>query len=390
MIEEDKFNYTETKRKKFSLMPCLDFYILREYLIPLCAIFLLFSMLLLLGELFDDLRDFLEMNASFKTIVQYFTYRLPRGISLVMPIATILACMYTMANFGKNNEVVAMRASGVSLRRCGGAIYIVAIIISIINFVFNEKIVSDAYYAAEDLKHEVQNPGITKLKYKVLTYRSEDRRRTWFFNFFNKDGVQKSTILKRFDHKGKIISELTAEEAEYIPKKGWEFRNLSIIDYKNNSLFGSDKKFDKYFIGKDEIIESPEDILNTVIPPKHLSSMTIHKLLSENKDMSKHSRNILSTIFWYRLTFPWSCFLVVLLGIPLAGKNERSGAVVAMTSAIAILVIYQVLSHFFKALGMQGFIHPFLGGAGTTIIFLFYGLYSISDFSITSLFKKKI
>ena len=88
--------------------------------------------------------------------------------------------------------------------------------------------------------------------------------------------------------------------------------------------------------------------------------------------------SIYETVLYYRLAFPWSCFLAVFLGIPLATRNERTGSMMAIISAIALIVIYIVVAQLFLMLGKSGALNPMLCGLAPTIAFIIAGAIKIS------------
>ncbi len=391
---------TGVQRKKIGFFyPTLDLYILKQFLIPLIAIFLVFIILFLIGDLFDDLSDFLENEASIGVTIQYFLLRLPRNICFILPISTMLACMYTMANFGKHTEVTAMRSSGISLFRCGWSIYIVGLFVVALNFAFNEKIVPDTRKASYLLKKSITSPGYKEEMHKMLTYRSADRSRTWFFKYFDKAGKQKGTTLKKYYPDGKIAWNLKAEEAVYI-NNGWSFNNLEFTPFYKNGFAGKTVKLQTLsksegdnkvadIVYKTKMVETPEDIVYATETADDLPSLVIYNFLQKTENISARSEAIYKTILYYRLAFPWSCLLAIFLGIPLAARNERSSVVTSIIIAIGVIAGYQLVSNFTKILGMQGYINPFIAGVAPTILFIFYGIFNIFNLSILSIFRKK-
>jgi LPS export ABC transporter permease LptG len=393
------------KRKKFALLPVLDLYILKEFMIPLTVLFMAFIILFIIGDIFNDLKDFLEVKASFKVMFTYFLLKLPSNLRFILPISLLLACMYAMANFGKNMEVTAMRASGISLLRCGGSIYFVALIVTGINFWFNERLVPESERKAKILRDKTINPDRMTERHNMLQYRSTDNRRTWLFSYFDSKGVQKDVILKKY-HLDSVTAEglsgkrllwdIKAQEAEYMPdQKAWEFREVEITPYDSKGFMpGRPYKFDVIdkttVFGKEypevirtlpealgEITEVPANIMNSVKPPEELPSWVILELIRKTHNMSKRCKNLYLTIFFYRLAFPWSCFLAVFLGVPLAAKNERSGVMLSIIIAVVVIVIYQLMSHLGLILGKQGFLNPVLAGLGPTVAFVIYGWYNV-------------
>ena len=89
--------------------------------------------------------------------------------------------------------------------------------------------------------------------------------------------------------------------------------------------------------------------------------------------MPARVHSIYMTVFYYRLAFPWACFLAVFLGIPLATKNERTGSLMAIITAVGIIVIYIVVAQVFLVLGKGGILNPVFAGLAPTAGFILAG-----------------
>ncbi|MDD3886563.1 MAG: LptF/LptG family permease, partial [Victivallaceae bacterium] len=110
-----RYEDLELMPRRWFPLPRLDGYILREFMIKYSVLLLVFVILFILSDVYRDISDFLEANASWIDVGKYLAYRLPGNIRFILPITMLLGCMWTMATFGKNMEITAMRASGVSL-----------------------------------------------------------------------------------------------------------------------------------------------------------------------------------------------------------------------------------------------------------------------------------
>ncbi len=375
-----KTGYIENVKRKVGIYPVLDRYVFREFMIPFTVLLLAFSILFIMGDIFSDLNELLEGKASVAVMVKYFTLKIPGNIRFILPISVLLACMYTMANFGRNREVTAMRASGISLIRSGGSIYFAAFIVTLVNFWFNEQLVPYTEREAFLTYRRVQYPDYDVELYSKLQYKSSDKTRIWFFNNFDVNGVQKDVILKQYrmdDANPKIQRlawDLRAREAVFTPGVGWTFTDVIKTPYsKKFHIPGNPEKIETMKVSIDEIPEYPNEILNAIKEPDNLSSWTIFKILHSNKNMAESLHDVYSTIFYSRLAFPWACFLGVFLGIPLAGKNERSGIFLSIVVAVGAVVVYQVLTNIFLVLGKQGYVPPNSAGLAPTAAFITYG-----------------
>ena len=98
-------------------MKTIDRYILREFLLPFAYCVLAFVMILIVYDLFDKLSTFIKWQVSMKDLARYYFCILPGGMVFMLPMAMLLALLYSLATFARHNELIAMRASGLSLRR---------------------------------------------------------------------------------------------------------------------------------------------------------------------------------------------------------------------------------------------------------------------------------
>lgn len=370
-------NANEVTPRRVGLYPVLDRYVLKEFMIPFAVLIMAFMIMFLIGDVFNDLEDFLKRNASLGTIFTYFMLKLPGNIRFIMPISVLLACMYTMANFGKHMEITAMRSSGVSLIRCSGSIFMVGLIMTGLNFYFNEQLVPYTERAAFMLLKKVtRGENYQKRLYSMLSYRSPDKQRTWLFKYFDNNGNHQEVTLKKYRADGSLEWDINAEEASCTPN-GWIFRKAVFTPYTSDGLLPkSSMKYAELTKTMTDIPEKPKEIADAVKPPEELPSWTIFQLLMNTRNMAESCKHMYATILFNRLAFPWSCFLAVFLGIPLATKNERSGIFLAIITALVVIVVYQIMTEVFLILGKQGVLNPVIAGLSPTVGFILYGWYN--------------
>ena len=420
-------------RRRWFPLWILDGYILREFLIKYSVLLLVFVILFILNDVYKDISDFLEAKTPARIIVSYLLYKLPGNIRFILPISMLLGCMWTMAALGKNMEVTAMRASGVSLFRCGCPIFVVGLVVTAINIYFNEALIPSSERKAEMIfeTHAKQREVVQHL----LAFRSNDQQRHWLFKIYVSGNVQRDVVIKTFWSAGVVpqliglpgdvgfsdrvrqifhdrapgllslpresmdraikllLSErkldIHAEKVSFDPESGeWCFENGHFISYDRNdeTRFEASRgtsaihtliSFDTLRFTAKEIPETPTDIVNSIKEKDDLPTVVIWDLLRRNPGMPERVRAIYETVFYYRLAFPWACFLAVFLGIPLATKNERTGSMLAIISAVGVIVVYIVVAQVFMVLGKGGLVNPLVAGLAPTIGFIGYGVWRI-------------
>ncbi len=368
--------------RNWTRLPTLDGYVLREFLIKFGVIMLLASILFVTGDVFNDLSDLIDKQSksTMSQIIYYFLLKLPGNIRFVLPISVLLGCMWTMAAFGKNHEVTAMRAGGLSLFRCGGAIMAAALAVTGVNYYLNETFVPYAERRATALKLAMtKGDGEIANDQRLLIYLSPDQRRLWLFEVIDNDREFSSVNLKlrKLDgDKMVVYEELSADRVNYSPSGGWVFHDV-MVQKRSTSGLVSPPAYRRE-MAVEGITETPAEILDSLKDMKELPIWAVWRILTKTQNMPDGLRREFMTIFWYRLTFPLSCFLAAFLAIPLAARNERSGILMAVIVAVVVIVAYVVVSEGFMIIGRRGLLNPFIAGAAPTLAFLGYGLWRIT------------
>ena len=379
----DLYNTVPLKRK-FSKMPLLDFYVLREFLIPFSVLLFAFSLLFVISTVFQDLNEFLDNKAGANLAVRYFLLTIPGNIRFIFPITVLLSSIYTIANFGRHREITAMRASGISMIRIGMPMYIMAFLVTMANFWFNEFVVPTCETEAKVLIKTLSDPNFEKRQTTQLQYLSSDKMRNWFFGYFNSNGIQEKVKLKIFKpdpieaNKKIPVSMIDATQAEYTGNE-WIFYDAKITEFTAEGLFNTSYKpeVQPLVLDKDMIPDNPAMIEKAVSPPENLSTGDIWRYLRANPNMPVSLKRVYQTFFFYRLAFPWICFISAFLALPLATKNERSGIFIAIANAVVIVLLFYVLSEIFKIAGQSGYMPPFLAGFAPLIMFLLYSTHLV-------------
>lgn len=367
-------------RKKFGFYPVLDWYIVREFMIPFSILIISFIILFMLGDMFERLNIFTNSKtASFMDMIGYFLYKIPGNIRFILPISLLLACMYTMANFGKHSEITAMRASGISLTRCGLSIYIISIIVTITTFVINEGFVPEFDRQANDLLSRAEG-RVFETTPDCLTYRSTDQRRTWFFKEFDENNDIQNTmiIVKVDDSHGFTKWELCADSAQYFPESGWRMYKCARVRYLPETHLPDRKEdLDSLFFNAIEFPETRIDIAESIKPDAELPILSLKRRLDLVPQESERLIAKYETILYFRLSFPFSCLIGVLLGIPLASKSMRNGIMLSIITASVVVIIYIMTAQIFQVLGQYRTVPSYVGGLFPTFFFLGYAIWHV-------------
>jgi len=96
-------------------------------------------------------------------LIKLVLFNLSWMLVLVVPMATLVATLMAFGNFSQNNEITILKSSGVSLYRMMRGPFFASIILAILLFLFNDKVLPDANHQAKILMSDIsqQKPTLS-------------------------------------------------------------------------------------------------------------------------------------------------------------------------------------------------------------------------------------
>src|SRR5690554_2822978 len=115
-------------------------YIIKSFLGPWLAIFLICVFILLLQFLWKYIDDLVGKGLEWQVIAELLFYASLTLIPLALPLSILLATIMTFGNLGEKNELFAMKSGGISLYRIMYPLFVLNLIISISAFYFSNNL----------------------------------------------------------------------------------------------------------------------------------------------------------------------------------------------------------------------------------------------------------
>ena len=147
-------------------MKKLDQFILKSFIGPFIAILLVVVFILMMQFLWLYIDELVGKGLSFKVILEFLGWGAATLLPLSLPLATLLASMMTLGTLGENNELLAIKAAGISLQRVLMPLCGACIVISIGAFFVSNDLIPVAYNNIYTLRDDI---GKTKEEIKIPT-----------------------------------------------------------------------------------------------------------------------------------------------------------------------------------------------------------------------------
>ena len=145
-------------------MKRLDRFILKSFIGPFFAILLVVVFILMMQFLWLYIDELVGKGLSFKVILEFLGWGSATLLPLSLPLATLLSSMMTLGTLGENNELLAIKAAGISLQRVLVPLAVVSLIISIGAFFISNDLIPVAYNNIYQLREDI---GRTKEEIKI-------------------------------------------------------------------------------------------------------------------------------------------------------------------------------------------------------------------------------
>ena len=139
----------------------LDVFILKSYLGPLVLTFFISLFILVMQFLWKYVDELVGKGLEWYVISELLFYASSTFVPLALPLAILLSSLMTFGNLGENYELVAMKASGISLRRIMKPLIMLSIVISFAAFVFSNNILPIANLKFHSLLYDVRQQKLT-------------------------------------------------------------------------------------------------------------------------------------------------------------------------------------------------------------------------------------
>ena len=354
-------------------MRLLDRYLLRELLVPLGFCLCGFLIFWISSDLFVRLGDFQRQGMEARDIAEYYLVIFPEFLTLVLPIALLLALLYALTNHARHQEITAIRAAGVSLWRMSLPYLGVGFLASLGLFAANEFWVPATVEraAAIQKRHQPPDPKAPgRNEYRNVCFDNTRDGRRWRIGVYNSETGDMIDVwvypIERDSSKRWVLHSERARRVNGL----WTLYNVHEYQGTGETNAAPVPVPQTSMMACPEFSETPEEINSELKIRDGMTLRAAKKADVPIKDLlnylrlhpnaSAANRSWLYTKLEGRLAAPWTCLVVVLIAIPFGAAGGRRNVYVGVASSIVICFVYFVLLQLGLALGTSGRLPPWL------------------------------
>ena len=147
----------------------LSRYILRQHIPPLLYALSALTCAMLVNQIAKQFGNFVGKGLPWGVIFEVFALSIPFIVAMTLPMAVLVAVLYTFSHLAADNEVTAMKASGISVGRVLAPVLGGATLIAVVALIWNDQILPRSNHTLRTLLVDIQRKKPTfQLKEQVI------------------------------------------------------------------------------------------------------------------------------------------------------------------------------------------------------------------------------
>jgi LPS export ABC transporter permease LptG/LPS export ABC transporter permease LptF len=357
----------------------LDEYVLRQFISVLAMVLTAFVMLMLIFTFFELLGDIIRNQTPLIVVGEYLFNLTPSMIYVITPLSVLIAVLVVFGGLNRTNEITAMKATGVSLYRIIVPILVIASVLSISLFLFDE-----VYLPAANRKQEALHNVIKGRP--AQTYLRPDRKwmfgaqqpgkpgRIFYYEFFDSDNDRFANItVFEFDPNTFSLSRrIFAAGAHWDPQihrwifeHGWarSFEGDAVTNYQTFEVTTFP-----------EIIEQPQYFKKETRPSQEMSFNELQRYIRDLRQSGLDTMRLRVQLN-RKLAYPLITLVMAVLAIPFALTMGKRGSLAGIGIAIGMAIAYMFVDGMFEAMGNVNMLPAFLAAWSPDVLFGLAGSY---------------
>jgi lipopolysaccharide export system permease protein len=331
----------------------LDRYVLKEMFVPLFTGTIAIAMLFMANDLIAIFKTFNVNNVPFASIAQLVLYKFPFWLSLTIPVGCTMGVSLALARLTRENEVNAMRAAGVPIRRILWPVLVVGLAMTLFNWVVVEKIMPPSIARFRETQAQVA----------ALAMGPEFASKV--FHRLDRYSVYMGTVMRQPDGSVEILDVLAIETPQpnsywiYISKRGtydkgsWQFDEGKVFMIEDDRLtvLKSDQSLR---------IEEPiriADIFSNPLP-EEMPAEELKAAIDQARARGDRVRD-LEVNYHFKFSLPASCVVFAITGALASIRFARTGAFAGVLISFGLVILYYNLFVICKDIvGRLGWLPP--------------------------------
>ncbi len=363
-------------------MRILDKYTIKNFLPPAIYCLVTFIFMYILIDIFANLNEILRNKVRFYILLKYYYLFVPIIFVQIAPIVMLLSTVYVFSDMSKHNEITAMKSSGINVIRIVKPFFLLGISVSLLIMAVNEIIVPQATIISAKIRRDyierVKGAPKKDAMLRDVAIYGQDNNLFYIKEFNTTERKLSEIIVLEHDANNNLVCKVMAKSGRWEDKK-WVFSNCTIFNVdENGDLIGRPMVYEKKIM---DFKETPKDFYRGQFQAELMNYSQLSDYIRKFYKVDKKIANRLAVDLYYKTSFPFISFIVILLGVGFGLSSRKGGALWGIGASIAISFIYYGMVAISLAFGKGGLFPPLIAAWAPNILFLGVGIVLLVKFA---------
>jgi len=352
----------------------LDVYLLRSFFYYFVLLTVGFIVLFEVFTFFELLDDIAQHRTGTVEVILYFVYLACYLFYQLAPLAALVSVLVTLGVMTKNNELVAFKASGLSLYRIALPLLLGGIFLAAGLLALDDTYLPYANQRQDALRNQIKGRPAQTYYQPSRQWIFGERAKIYNYELFDPDhelfgGLN---VFELNPAHFEVRRRIYAARAHWDAQQGlWVLESGWIRDFDQGQL----TRFTPFLATALNELSEPPSYFNREVRQSY--QMTWWELERYIADLHQAGFDVarLSVQLQKKLSFPLVAPIIILLAIPFSILVGTRGAVGGLSLGVGIAIIYWAASALTEAMGAVGQLPPVMAAWAPDTVFAFLGLY---------------
>lgn len=307
-------------------------------------------------------------------VLEYYFVFIPEIIRLMLPVSVLLGGLFTVGKLSTQNELTAIKSSGISFYRFIVPFLATSFLISLFAIYFGGYVVPEANKQRIFIERTYLKKGLIHSGSNI--YFQDSPTRIVTITYFNvKVGKANRVSIQEFDPTiiTSMVSRIDAKTMSFdTTRQNWILKNgVQRYFYANKdsvNLFTT--------LEVDYLSFTPAEVIEKQKKP---DEMTLDELEEYAKSQLKTGNDPTRVKIEYhsRIAFGFASFVVVLFGLTISANKRKGGTAIQLGINVLLTFVYLVFMKVSQAFGKNGVLDPILTAWLANILFFTAGVLNL-------------
>lgn len=331
---------------------------------------LVFTAIYLIVDFLQRIDNFLDAGAPAGAMLKYFLYKTPFIVVHMSPVAALIAVIILFSLLNKNNEIIALKACGVSMLRLSFPVLAASLGLAVAVFLLSEIVMPYASSRTQAIWYkEVKKSDPSRFYGRNHIWYKGPASIYWIKHFDDRDSIMQSPTFYFFDDDFALTMKVRGRRAVWTGEN-WRVLQGSVqtADSAGDYRYREFRKLDL------ELAEGPEAFLKNVRRPEEMGYWEL-KRYAANIRREGYDAAPYFVDMHIKLAFPLISFVMVLMGVPVALLRKQGGAPLSVSIGISVCFLYLLTLGIARSFGLSGALPPVLAAWFANGLFFLIGIY---------------